>query len=206
MCLKEKPPVHTAPILCRASGCAVYPFAMPKPASPARSPAEAYRRSWRLHVVYDVLHITAAVSIALLLFSAPHVDFSSLACANSPNSTIPCSPSVQEALQARWQAVLRACVADPLEALSAGGIFVAWLSMMGNSPLAWAVVIGIHSIDDAAWAALMRAAESQFGTLEEGGAAFALGALAYLCFLIPYLVQVWPPPPVCGGGLVRCHR
>ena len=121
---------------------------------------------------WDALHAGGVTALSLSLFAA------------------------QAGLSA-WDAARAA----PLEAASACFVNFFFISMCGNSPLAWLAAVWFASADDA-WLDGHRAAVvARCGDLYDGYGGYALGVAALLGFLVPYLVhgllllplELWAP-------------
>ena len=124
------------------------------------SPRSRHRRAKLLHGAWDLFHLGCVAAVSLHIFAAD-----------------------------RSTDVLSAANAEPVEALSCCFTNFFLISMCGNSPLAWAAVFALASVDDAAWFAFRDGVVARFGDAYDGHSAYALGTVAFLCFLVPYLVH-----------------
>ena len=136
------------------------------------SPRSRHRRAKLLHGAWDLFHLGCVAAVSLHIFAGE-----------------------------RSTDVLSAVNAEPTEALSCCFTNFFLISMCGNSPLAWAAVFALASVDDAAWFAFRDGVVARFGDAYDGHSAYALGTVAFLCFLVPYLVhgflllplELWQP-------------
>ena len=136
------------------------------------SPRSRHRRAKLLHGAWDLFHLGCVAAVSLHIFAGE-----------------------------RSTDVLSAVNAEPTEALSCCFTNFFLISMCGNSPLAWAAVFALASVDDAAWFAFRDGVVARFGDPYDGHSAYALGTVAFLCFLVPYLVhgflllplELWQP-------------
>ena len=77
----------------------------------------------------------------------------------------------------------------PEEAFSLCVFNVFLVSMCGNSPLAWLVAAGFTAVDRADFDAFTAAIRRDHGGFYDGHGAWALAVVAFLCFLLPYLLH-----------------
>jgi sterol desaturase/sphingolipid hydroxylase (fatty acid hydroxylase superfamily) len=143
------------------------------------SPYARRRRALKLRISWDVFQGVCVVASSLYLLALQRPSY---------------APS-DGSLPARARAVYREAAADPLEAAAACFTNYFLISMCGNSPLAWAATLGFASVDDASFQAWSNDLIARFGTPYAASAghsfpsAYVFGFLAFLCFLVPYLVH-----------------
>ena len=97
--------------------------------------------------------------------------------------------SIALRLFARERTAWGALTTEPLESSAAVVVFYAFLSMMGNSPLAWLAVSAYASVSQMEWDGFVEATERTFGPMYDGWAGMALGLLSFAFFTVPYLLQ-----------------
>ena len=81
------------------------------------------------------------------------------------------------------------------------------VSMCGNSPFAFVVALLFMSFDNHTFVDHRESLVQRFGGLYEGGAGWAMALVAFLCFLIPYIVhgslllllELWAPAVAAGS-------
>ena len=101
----------------------------------------------------------------------------------------------------------RTAAAGPLETASACFVNVFFVSMCGNSPVAWLTALWFATADDAWFDALCSRVVARFGGMYDGCGGYAMGLLAFLFFLVPYLVhgflllplELWAPAVDAGA-------
>lgn len=77
----------------------------------------------------------------------------------------------------------------PAEAASACFTHVFIVSMCGNSPVAWLAAFLFSMVTNARFAAFQDSMVANFGGLYSGHAGWAMAVVAFLCFLVPYVVH-----------------
>ena len=90
---------------------------------------------------------------------------------------------------------------NPLEAACSCFVNVFFVSMCGNSPFAWAVTFSFASANEPLFDELRRFVEHYCGGMYHGYGGYAMGCIAFMCFLVPYLVhgllllpfEIWNP-------------
>ena len=60
--------------------------------------------------------------------------------------------------------------------------------MCGSSPVAWLLAFGFMSVRDVDFAWFLSYMQENYGDIVSGPGAYALAAIAFLCFLIPYIL------------------
>ncbi|KAL1511302.1 hypothetical protein AB1Y20_006107 [Prymnesium parvum] len=157
----------------------------PQMAPAPLSPRALRRRAQLRHAAWDAAHGLAVCAASLYLFARARAP-SLAACASFSQ----CAAAV--AAEAR---------AEPLQAASACLTNFLYISMCGNSPVAWLAACAFASVDDAAWQRFIEGVIARWGDPFEGLACYALGLYAFAFFLVPYIVhgllllplELWPP-------------
>ena len=155
------------------------------------SPRQRYRARRLRHAAWDVFQALCVVAASLYLFARQR----------RPDLLL-LGWSSAELRQVIWQEAS----ADPLEASCACFTNFFLISMCGNSPLAWAVVLGFASVDNRMFDAFKADVVAHYGDFYDGNGAYFLGVCAFACFLLPYLVhgllllplEVWSPAVKVG--------
>jgi len=73
--------------------------------------------------------------------------------------------------------------------------------MCGNSPVAWAMALSFASVDDPWFDGLRAVVVQRCGGMYDGYGDYAMGLIAFLCFLVQYLahgllllpLEIWSP-------------
>ena len=155
-----------------------------------RSPLASYRRARRLHAAKDVVQALAVAAVSLHLFAVQR-------------QALPAGLSHAEHARAVWQAA----AADPLEAASACFVNFFMISMCGNSPVAWFAALWFATVDDRWIDGLRAGVVARFGGMYDGHGGYAMGLIAFLFFIVPYLcygmlllpLELWGPAIEAGA-------
>lgn len=155
-----------------------------------RSPAEIYRRERLMHAVKDVAQGLCVAAVSLYMFARNRRGLPSL-------------QSRAELVDAVW----REAAAEPVESASACFANFFLISMCGNSPVAWLVTLAFASVDDPSFDAFRNGVVERYGGLYEGYGGYVMACIAFLCFLVPYIVhgllllplEIWSPATAIGA-------
>ena len=152
-----------------------------------------YRRRQVFNVAKEVLFFAAVTAVSLSMYAAPHDSAvqtleACRAASNGRNAALCVQPPLLDAARSRYAAIRVACAADPVEAFCAWFHFLFLLVMMGGSPLGWALVLFLNSVDETMWSAHTRWVTNTFGEPFVSYGAFGYGVVAFACFIVPYIV------------------
>ena len=158
------------------------------------SPYARKRRHLQLRISWDIFQGLCVAAASLFLFARQRPAGKVLAlpsCAPAHNvcNGSNCPAATCASFATRVDAIWGEAAADPLEAAAACFTNFFLISMCGNSPIAWFATLGFASVDNADFAALRDGVISRYGDLYDGRAGYAFGVLAWLFFLVPYLVH-----------------
>jgi len=169
------------------------------------SPYQRKRRNLIIRTTWDILHGLGVCAISLHLFAQQRkaeLAECQIFSHSDANASLPvAAPAQCASLSVYAGAVWHEAAADPLEAACACFTNFFLISMCGNSPLAWAMTFTFAKVDDQSYDAFKNAIFEQWGNMEEGHPQYAFGLVAFLCFLVPYLVhgllllplEIWSP-------------
>jgi methylsterol monooxygenase len=121
-----------------------------------------------LHAAKDSFQVICILGMSLYMFAQVHIDFpASFSCAI-------CADII-------WQ--------NPVEAACACFVNFFFISMCGNSPVAWAAAVCFASVDDLYFDMLRDKVVQRYGGIYSGYGGYAMGVGAFMCFILPYLVH-----------------
>ena len=123
---------------------------------PTLSPNARHIRAQLFGVAKEVVFFAAIITVSLSLLAAPRDEGArerALACAErtriNGSDVTPCPwPSLLEAASSRMEAVRLTVAADPVEAGCACFSNYFFISMCGNSPVAWVAAISFAAVDN----------------------------------------------------------
>jgi sterol desaturase/sphingolipid hydroxylase (fatty acid hydroxylase superfamily) len=153
------------------------------------SPVYIYRRARMLHAAKDICQGLCIAAVTLHLYVKQRKELSLPLCHS-------------QYLSAIWHEV----ASDPLESASACFVNFFFISMCGNSPVAWLVTLSFFAVDDNWFDRHRVAIVQRFGDMYNGYGGYAMSLVAFMCFLVPYLVhgllllplEIWSPAVEVG--------
>jgi len=145
-----------------------------------KSPDNIWRYVRLVHATKDLIQVLCVSGISLSLFTRMHL-------------SSPASLSYAQCASVILQ--------NPIEAACACFVNIFFVSMCGNSPLAWATMLLFASANQKLFNELLFVVEHYCGDMYHGYGGYAMGAIAFMCFLVPYLVhgllllpfELWSP-------------
>ena len=155
------------------------------------SPSTLYLRARLRHVVKDVVQALCVAVASLYLFARQrNKALGPCTPVEAGTGWLFLTPAVEcPSWQEKIQVILDEAAADPLEAGCAWFTNFFLISMCGNSPIAWAAVLGFASVDDEMWRPFITSVTDRWGDLYDGHSAYALGLYSLAFFVVPYFVH-----------------
>jgi len=157
------------------------------------SPRARLARAKLLRASWDIFHGLCVAAVSLHIF------------AKRQNSALRCDGAGDHAacdsLSARAGAIWHETKVDPVEAFSCCMTNFAYISMCGNSPVAWLAALYFATVEDHTFAAFLNGVSESWGSPYEGYSAYYLMLMSGVVFIIPYLLhgllllplEVWSP-------------
>jgi len=138
------------------------------------SPLQRRRNKKLRRAVWDVFQALCVAAAALYFFTLHRrPELSSLDWSSA------------ELRQIIWQEAS----SDPLEAFCAWFTNLFFISMCGNSPLAWVGALSFASVDNQKLETFKSYVIDRYGDIYDGHSIYFFAVCAFLCFLVPYIVH-----------------